>query len=309
MKHRVKAFLMAACMTASLLTAGITSLAADKDTEAVTEAVTEKETETAAAETEAKTEAESDVEKAVEDAENLETEETETAEEASVELKVLTEDGKYAAQYENMKVQAIALIESISQMSDADMEAIIENDEAFSTAAVESWMASKEELGEYQGITAMEVEEEDKTVTLTAKVAYANHTATVTVMADMKEMSFTEMAWNVDYSLGENMQRAGMNTVMGIGIVFLMLLFLSFLISLFKYIPGAGGQQKKAPAAKAPAPAPAAPAAPVAEEEDLTDDLELVAVITAAIAASEGTSSDGFVVRSIKKSNRRWQKA
>ena len=39
-------------------------------------------------------------------------------------------------------------------------------------------------------------------------------------------------------------------------------------------------------------------------------DLELVAVITAAIAASENTSGDGFVVRSIKKANKRnWQRA
>jgi Na+-transporting methylmalonyl-CoA/oxaloacetate decarboxylase gamma subunit len=31
------------------------------------------------------------------------------------------------------------------------------------------------------------------------------------------------------------------------------------------------------------------------------DDLELVAVITAAIAAQEGKSTDGFVVRSIRR--------
>lgn len=42
------------------------------------------------------------------------------------------------------------------------------------------------------------------------------------------------------------------------------------------------------------------PAAPVQEEENLVDDLELVAVITAAIAAaSENESADGLVVRSI----------
>ena len=41
---------------------------------------------------------------------------------------------------------------------------------------------------------------------------------------------------------------------------------------------------------------------PVAQEEvALTDDLELIAVISAAIAASEGTSADGFVVRSIRR--------
>mgnify|MGYP004638407307 CR=1 FL=1 len=54
--------------------------------------------------------------------------------------------------------------------------------------------------------------------------------------------------------------------------------------------------------------APAPVAAPVVEPvvEDVTDDGELVAVIAAAIAASEGkTSTDGFVVRSIRKINRR----
>ena len=34
---------------------------------------------------------------------------------------------------------------------------------------------------------------------------------------------------------------------------------------------------------------------------DLTDDTELVAVISAAIAASEGTTTEGFVVRSINR--------
>ena len=91
---------------------------------------------------------------------------------------------------------------------------------------------------------------------------------------------------------------------MGVGIVFIVLVFLSFLISLFRFIPGlVEGKKKEAPAAPAPAPVPvAAPAA-----EDVTDDTELIAVIAAAIAASEGTSTDGFVVRSIRKVNRkRW---
>ena len=43
----------------------------------------------------------------------------------------------------------------------------------------------------------------------------------------------------------------------------------------------------------------------------MTDDLELIAVIAAGIAASEGaTSTDGFVVRSIRKTNaKKWQNA
>ena len=52
-----------------------------------------------------------------------------------------------------------------------------------------------------------------------------------------------------------------------------------------------------------------APKAAPAEEENLTDDTELVSVITAAIAAYEGkeTVDNGLVVRSIKRvSNRNW---
>ena len=80
-----------------------------------------------------------------------------------------------------------------------------------------------------------------------------------------------------------------------------------------------GAAPAPAPAAAAPAPtaapqaAPAAPApapaAAPAEEENLTDDTELVSVITAAVAAYEGkeTVDNGLVVRSIKRvSNKNW---
>ena len=56
---------------------------------------------------------------------------------------------------------------------------------------------------------------------------------------------------------------------------------------------------------------PAAPAVDIVEEEeDLSDDMELVAVIAAAIASYEGTSVEGFRVRSIKRANtNKWKRA
>ena len=105
---------------------------------------------------------------------------------------------------------------------------------------------------------------------------------------------------------------------MGMGVVFVVLIFISWLISMFKYISvfeakmkakkNAAAPAPAAPAAPAPAAAPAPTAAP-AEAENLTDDTELVSVITAAIAAYEGkeTVDNGLVVRSIKRvSNRNW---
>ena len=47
----------------------------------------------------------------------------------------------------------------------------------------------------------------------------------------------------------------------------------------------------------------------IAEQEDLSSDAELVAVIAAAIAAYEGSgSTDGFRVRSIRKVNNNWKR-
>lgn len=107
----------------------------------------------------------------------------------------------------------------------------------------------------------------------------------------------TTFAMKMD-AAGKNMGKAGLNTLLGMGTVFVMLILISFLISAFVLF------QKK------PKEAPKAVAAPVvaneAEEEELVDDTELVAVIMAAISAYEGNgSTDGFVVRSIKKANRR----
>lgn len=113
---------------------------------------------------------------------------------------------------------------------------------------------------------------------------------------------------NLERTRGQLMAKAGLNTLIGMLTVFFVLILISLIISLFGFIPKIQEAFKKKPepsVASAPA-----PAAVPAEEEELADDTELVAVIAAAIAAYEGTSTDGFTVRSIKRANtRKWQKA
>ena len=107
---------------------------------------------------------------------------------------------------------------------------------------------------------------------------------------------------------------AGINTVICLAVVFTVLIFISFLISLFKYIPkleaALSKKDKKTELAESAVVNTVSQIEVKEEEEELSDDLELVAVITAAIAASAGTSTDGFVVRSIRRSNNsKWAKA
>jgi len=101
--------------------------------------------------------------------------------------------------------------------------------------------------------------------------------------------------------------QAGLNTLMGMGIVFLSLIFISFIIKLFGFIPKLAERASK----KKEIASSATPQAGInnavetiaANEENLTDDTELVAVITAAIMAAMGSEApaDGLVVRSIRR--------
>lgn len=112
--------------------------------------------------------------------------------------------------------------------------------------------------------------------------------------------------------MGENIINGLINTVIGMGTVFLVLIFISFVISLFIYIPKLEAKftgKKKEPEVKQAEPSHSVQVEEE-EEEELVDDTELVAVITAAIMASMGDEapSDGLVVRSIRKVNKsKWQ--
>jgi len=85
--------------------------------------------------------------------------------------------------------------------------------------------------------------------------------------------------------------------------IFVVLIFISFIISLFKFIPALEQKFKKSAKTEIVNEKPTAALKTEMPEvsEDVTEDTELAAVIAAAIAASEGTSADGFIVRSIKR--------
>lgn len=104
-------------------------------------------------------------------------------------------------------------------------------------------------------------------------------------------------------TLGERMGKAGLNTIMGILIVFFSLVFIALVITLEGKIFTAIAKKKAAPKTVAPAPVEE----PVAVETvDESNDEEIVAVIMAAIYALEAEAgndvpADGLVVRSIRR--------
>lgn len=107
-------------------------------------------------------------------------------------------------------------------------------------------------------------------------------------------------------SLSEKSSVALSTTLTGLVVVFLTLILLTFVITLFGKI--VGGLSKKPAAAEKAAPekadAPAPAAQPVVEEESAADSDELIAVISAAVYAYGEASGKQYVVRAVKPSGR-----
>lgn len=209
---------------------------------------------------------------------------------------------------------AESYLTSVYVMDDASLEGMKEYGNFYEVLA-NTWMDSREELGDFVEIMSSSVDETEENIYVTMMTKFTNYDAEVIMYFDETASQPMNFVMNTQYSLGEKMAQAGVNTITGILIVFVILLFLAFLISLFKYVNPAARRKKAAPApVAAPAPKKEAPA-PVVETVDVaSNDEEIIAVIAAAIAAAEadGTATgDSYVVRSIKRvgNTRSWKRA
>ena len=216
---------------------------------------------------------------------------------------------------ETLEQSAEVFIGSFSQMADEDLESfktvsdfqldyiMMSNylpvtGENFLTI-INSWQAAEAECGEYVGHGDYVVEATNDGYEVSTEAEYKNRKATILFVFDEK-MNVESMDVSAKFSMGEVLTKAGLNTLLGMGTVFAVLIFLAFLISLMKYIPVLmelfNKKDKKTEVKEASVRTEA-----VVEAVEVADDLELIAVITAAIAAQAGTSTDGFVVRSIRR--------
>ena len=194
-----------------------------------------------------------------------------------------------------------------SQGLNVDGEAVI--------SAVGSFLDSKSELGD---VSVESIKENDimieagaDEVKVTVKVTGNGkdtkgnpRTADIEMLFN-ERLKMTSAVTNINRSIGENMTNAALNTLLGMGTVFAVLILIALVINCFKYI----GVIEKSLKEKKNAPKERAEAidnalGQIIENESQNDPGELIAVISAAIAAYEaqsGGQNGGYVVRSIKR--------
>ncbi len=201
--------------------------------------------------------------------------------------------------------QAAATVEnfmlSINDVVAQGMQAQYESDDVL-MAAIASYESALADLGDYQSIESCTFTEDKDGIIISAVITGSVRYGTVEMIFD-EDYNLTSATTNVTYTFGEQMTKAGLNTLMGMGTVFVVLILIALLISCFNFIPKVQAifskKEKKVESGSVDN-----AVAQIVENEAVQeeDDLELVAVIAAAIAASEGAASaDGYVVRSIRR--------
>ncbi len=227
------------------------------------------------------------------------------------------EAGVDPAMKESLITQCSSVLSAIDLVVAQGEAAVEQNkDNAAIYNGMLSWQSALGDIGQFNGTDGGTVKASDDEFVVDINVLGSDHNAVVEFVVDNSNPSqpvITGIAANVAYSFGENMTKAVLNTVIGMGTVFVVLIFISLIISCFGLIAKVNVKKpkKEETVAAQSAPAEAPVVAQIAQKEELANDAELVAVIAAAVAAYEGSgSADGFVVRSIRKVNKsKWQNA
>lgn len=213
-----------------------------------------------------------------------------------------TKEDYYGTTYSDLETLAVSNVEQLAAYSTEELAMVAASiTDELTLKMVESWMVTTADLGEYQGLDELVVAKANKTVTVDQYVNYPGRQVVVSFVLnydyEVEQLLVTDVNVDLVYTLGEKMEKAALNTLMGMGTVFVVLILISLIIYCFRFIDDVQNLGKK----KKTEEAIVTNTPEVVEEAPLTDDLELIAVISAAIAASEGTSTDSFVVRSIHR--------
>ena len=205
--------------------------------------------------------------------------------------------------YNQLQDYSANLISSLTGYSSSDLDSLLSDSSSLdekTSNMVQKWKETVADIGDYQGTGEFSVDKSGNTLTTDQILHFEKRDVDFQVVINYTDMSITGYSVEPVYSLGEKMEKAGMNTVISMCVVFAVLILISLIIYAFKIFPylEKKKQEKSEPSV---AKDPVVTQIDQKEEQQLADDNELVAVIAAAIAASTGTSTSDFVVRSINR--------
>lgn len=207
--------------------------------------------------------------------------------------------------YSELQMTCQSLTNMVAGSSEADRKAVLMNWDAYLEQGIpeeqlnliQRWDEAVVECGSFVDYGEFVVTKSGKTLTAAQTLVMENRDMILTCVYNYHSMEMDDITIDPIYSVSEKMGTALMNTLMGMLVVFCVLILICLIICCFNIFP----YLEKKKAEKAAAQKEDVVTQIEAREEQQADNGELIAVIAAAIAAAEGTSTDGFVVRSIRR--------
>ena len=222
-----------------------------------------------------------------------------------------------------LEYTAQSLFQQTISMSDEDINELIEGyseqQDTIMVNGLNAWLSSEEDLGDFVQIKSTEVTQDNE----------GNYSVDILAEFELRDCEFnlsmnhrltkcTNLGFSPVYTMSELMMEGLGNLVIGMGVVFAVLIFLAWVISLFKYIhvftdkadkkaAEKAKAEKKGPVIAAPAAAPVPAPAPAAS----ASDEEMAVVLAMAIAAYEEETgrhydelNNGITVRKLRRGRR-----
>lgn len=206
--------------------------------------------------------------------------------------------------------------EELEYIMDSYFQGVIMVDGYGFKTALESFHLAGKTTGDIEEITNIKAKVDGTQIVVSADVRCKKKNATAElIFSNDLFLKLKSGALNPAAGFWELMKKAALNTVIGMGTVFVVLILISLIIACFAFVPKLEAGCKKILSVfagkKSSTEGIDKAVAQIeqqeeilgeADNEQIMDDTELVAVIAAAVAAYEGSvNTDGFVVRSIRR--------
>ena len=134
---------------------------------------------------------------------------------------------------------ADSTLRTFDMMSQEELQATLKaaekSKDTVLSAAITSWLGVKEDLGALVSVDAVEVELVEDGSGADIDATFEKRKMSAHIAIDEDKTHYTAISFNPAYTTGERLSKAGLNTLMGMGTVFLVLIFISFLIGPVSY--------------------------------------------------------------------------
>ena len=150
--------------------------------------------------------------------------------------------------YDQLKEQVQSTAQGLLAMSDDQIEQYKSNENEqykMLTDMVTRWDDATEDVGKYQKLGDFTITKSGKTLTCEQEIVFKERSVILTFVFTYYNMELDDVTVDTVQTLGEKMANAGLNTLMGMGVVFTVLILISLIIYGFKIFPYLEQKKKK----------------------------------------------------------------